>query len=237
MVKTGMKHIDYMDTLTLLNGEYITIPFSPTEPRMEYLYGLITVAIFMSIIAFLRLTDSALFRSIITGMFKYRNAANLLGTGFATLGQRLLLLTLSFCMLAIFCTQLTCNTFFSVDTIILFVILFISHFITIGIYNYLGWTFNNQQIAKVSSMSLWLSNISLGVLTSPLILSLFFVRPEWQTTLKEITIGVILFLLIVRIFRWIRILFENKVFILYMFLYLCALEIAPILLIVKMALK
>lgn len=204
---------------------------------MENLYGLITVAIFMSVIAFLRLTDTALFRSIITGIFKYRNAENLLGTGFATLGQRLLLLTLSFGMIAIFLTQITSNAFFNVDTIVIFLLLFVAHFATIGIYQYLGWTFNNLHIAKVSSMSLWLSNISLGFITSPLILSLFFVRPEWHSTLIKFIICVALFLLIVRIFRWIRILFDNRVFILFMILYLCALEIAPILLLIKVVLK
>ncbi len=225
------------DTLTLLNSEYVTIPFSQTVSRMENLYGLITVAIFMSVIAFLRLTDTALFRSIITGIFKYRNAENLLGTGFATLGQRLLLLTLSFGMIAIFLTQITSNAFFNVDTIVIFLLLFVAHFATIGIYQYLGWTFNNLHIAKVSSMSLWLSNISLGFITSPLILSLFFVRPEWHSTLIKFIICVALFLLIVRIFRWIRILFDNRVFILFMILYLCALEIAPILLLIKVVLK
>lgn len=225
------------DSLTLLNSEYVTMLFPQTVSHNEYLYGLITVALYMSIVAFLRITDTALFRTIVTGMFKYRNAENLLGTGLATLGQRLLLLTLSFSFIAIFITLTTQNSYFCIETLYIFIILFALHFITIGIYKYLGWTFNNQLIAKSSSMSLWLSNISLGLIPSPLILSLFFIHPQWHNTVIKIVIGIVIFLLIVRIFRWIRILFDNKVFILYMILYLCALEIAPILLMIKVVLK
>lgn len=221
-------------TYTLLNGEYVTMPLQLAEPRIEYMYGLIVVAAFMAIIAVLRITDTSLFKTILNGMFKYKNSESLLGTGYATLGHRLLLLTLSFASIAILITYITSNNIIDTSTGIIFAILFVMHYSTIGIYKYLGWVFNNPYVAKLAGINLWLSNISYGIFVTPIVLSLFFIRPSWHAVVMKITFTILIFLFIVRIFRWLRILFQNRVFILYIFLYLCGLEIAPLILLIKM---
>lgn len=220
------------ESLVLLNSEYVVIPHVTIEPRIEYLYGLAVCAIFLATIAFLRLSDYTLFKEILTGMFRYKNSENLLGTGFATLGHRFFLLLLSSLMISIGISYISTSSLLTYTTLFTFVAFIAAHYITIGIYKYLGWTFNNQQLAATASMNLWLSNISFGVISSPFILSLFFAHPTWHETLVKITLIITIILFIVRIFRWIRILFHNKVFILYMILYLCGLEIAPLILLI-----
>lgn len=221
------------DSLTIINSEYVAMPLNTIEPRTEYLYGLIVGAIFMATIAILRLSDYTLFKNILTGMFRYKNSENLLGTGFATLGHRFILLLLSAMMISIEISYITTSSLLTLTTLFTFLAIIAIHYLTIGVYQYLGWTFNNQPLAAIASMNLWLSNISFGVITSPFILSLFFARPAWHETLIKITLILALLLFIVRIFRWIRILFQNRVFILYLILYLCGLEIAPLILLIK----
>lgn len=218
---------------TLLNSEYVVMPFVTVEPRIEHMYGLIVGAVFMAIIAILRITDTSLFKTILSGMFKYKNAENLLGTGYATLGHRLLMLLLSFSSIAILVTYITSNSLINTTTAIIFAALVVLHYFTIGVYKYLGWIFNNSYVANIAGMNLWLSNISYGTFISPIVLSLFFVRPSWHPGVLKFTCIILVFLFIFRIFRWLRILFQNRVFILYIFLYLCGLEIAPLILLIK----
>lgn len=241
MVITGTKHINMQENsntisnvLTQLESQYVEMNFPLIEPQVEKLYGLITAIIIMAVVAVLRLNNVTLFKNLIVGIFNYKKANALIGTGYATLGQRLLLLSISFLMLSILITFLVTGKMIEPITPLLFIALYTAHYLTILLYKYLAWTFNQNRVATVASLNLWLSNISFGVITAPFIISLFFVRSDYRETILLIITILASILFAARIFRWIRILFDNRVFIFYMILYLCALEIAPLILLVKL---
>ena len=81
-------------------------------------------------------------------------------------------------------------------------------------------------------VNLWTYNILSGLLISPFVIAIFFVKSFAVIPLLKI-VGAIL-LMIVKIIRWIEILITHRVSILYMILYLCALEIMPLLVLYKM---
>ena len=65
-------------------------------------------------------------------------------------------------------------------------------------------------------------------------LAIFFVKSFAVIPLLKIVIFGAILLMIVKIIRWIEILITHRVSILYMILYLCALEIMPLLVLYKM---
>ena len=222
------------NVFTQLESQYVEMNFPLIEPQAEKLYGLIAAIVIMAVIAILRLNNVTLFKNLIVGIFNYKKANALIGTGYATLGQRLLLLSISFLMLSILISYLITDKLIEPITPLLFIALYGVHYLAILLYKYLAWTFNQNRVAIIASLNLWLSNISFGVITAPFIISLCFVRTEWRETMLLIITILASILFVARIFRWIRILFDNRVFIFYMILYLCALEIAPLILLIKL---
>lgn len=71
-------------------------------------------------------------------------------------------------------------------------------------------------------------------LISPFVIAIFFVKSFAVIPLLKIVIFGAILLMIVKIIRWIEILITHRVSILYMILYLCALEIMPLLVLYKM---
>lgn len=91
--------------------------------------------------------------------------------------------------------------------------------------------FSMQSLGKEYNFTLKIFNQSLGVILTPLILLIGF------TDYPEIAIGFGIFafvsILILRVIRFVKINFQNNVNIFYLFLYLCTLEIIPVLLVLK----
>ena len=97
----------------------------------------------------------------------------------------------------------------------------------------LAWTFNIRNVKEEVIVNIWTYNILIGLFLSPLVLSLFFVKLFALPLLaKIITICLVMFYL-VKLIRWFEILFTYRVSILYMILYLCALEVIPLLILYK----
>ena len=97
-----------------------------------------------------------------------------------------------------------------------------------------GWTFNAKNMADEVIVNLWTYNILSGLLISPFVIAIFFVKSFAVIPLLKIVIFGAILLMIVKIIRWIEILITHRVSILYMILYLCALEIMPLLVLYKM---
>jgi len=98
----------------------------------------------------------------------------------------------------------------------------------------LGYVFGNNDVVSEYLTNVWIYNIILGVFILPFIISIPFVPPEFKLPLMYIGIAIIILSLLFRILRNFRIAFKIKLSIFYLILYLCTLEILPILIIGKM---
>ena len=99
---------------------------------------------------------------------------------------------------------------------------------------FLGWTFNAPRCASEACLANCVGNAVTSLVLSPFVLSLFFTREE-AAPLLLFALPVLLLLCL--IFKWIRlfgILFEFKISVFYMILYLCTLEITPLLVAYKL---
>ena len=99
---------------------------------------------------------------------------------------------------------------------------------------FLGWVFNAPRCASEACLANCAGNAVTALLLSPLMLSLFFVRESSVPLLFSV---ILIFLFLCLILKWIRlcgILFEFKVSVFYMILYLCTLEITPLLVAYKL---
>lgn len=107
------------------------------------------------------------------------------------------------------------------------------HVFSIVIASFAGWVFQSQGMTNESILNIWIHDIIIGLVVIPTLFVLFFV-PSYATEplLYVLFISIICFY-VKKILRWISIFFTNKVSVFYLILYLCALEIVPILALYK----
>jgi len=98
----------------------------------------------------------------------------------------------------------------------------------------LGYVFKGNNESKEYIFTTFLYNKNLGLFLFPVIIAIPFVQPYAVEWLMYIGVFMILFFFILRIARGLKILFRKHVSIFYMILYLCALEIFPLLMIYKL---
>ena len=98
----------------------------------------------------------------------------------------------------------------------------------------LGYVFKGNNESKEYIFTTFLYNKNLGLFLFPVIIGLPFVQAYAVKWLMYIGIFMIFFFFILRIVRGLKILFRKHVSIFYMILYLCALEIFPLLMIYKL---
>lgn len=98
----------------------------------------------------------------------------------------------------------------------------------------LGYVFKGKNECKEYLFTVFLYNKNLGLFLFPVIIALPFVRPYVAEWLVNIGLFMVFFFFILRIGRGIKILLRKHVSIFYMILYLCALEILPLLMIYKL---
>ncbi|MDE5423513.1 DUF4271 domain-containing protein [Ancylomarina sp. DW003] len=98
----------------------------------------------------------------------------------------------------------------------------------------LGYIFNGNNESKEYLFTTFLYNKNLGLFLFPVIIALPFIQPHAVIWLINIGLFMLLFFYILRIARGLKILFRKHVSIFYMILYLCALEIFPLLMIYKL---
>lgn len=98
----------------------------------------------------------------------------------------------------------------------------------------LGYVFKGNNESKEYVFTTFLYNKNLGLFLFPVIIALPFVQAHAVRWLMYIGVFMIFFFFVLRIARGLKILFRKHVSIFYMILYLCALEIFPLLMIYKL---
>lgn len=146
----------------------------------------------------------------------------------------ILALVLSFSAIAIGVTYIINQEVDFEYAFYIFGILLFYHIGILCIVRFISWTFNAHYAGEEVIVNLWVYHIWAGFLISPFIIALFFVKIfAIPLLLKIITICLALFYL-VKFIRWVEILFVYRVSIFYMILYLCALEVIPVLILYKL---
>lgn len=102
------------------------------------------------------------------------------------------------------------------------------------IISLLGWTFNASRCASDACLMIRSVNVITGLLLSPFILSLFFIHERFIPLFVGIMGIILLFCFLVKWIRLFGILFDCKISVFYMILYLCILEIIPLLVLYKL---
>ena len=110
-------------------------------------------------------------------------------------------------------------------------LLYIGKFIVI---RGLGYVFKGGDESKEYLFTTFIYNKNLGLFLFPVIIALPFVQSFAVEWLMYIGVFIVLFFYVLRISRGLKILFRKHVSIFYMILYLCALEIFPLLMIYKL---
>ena len=102
------------------------------------------------------------------------------------------------------------------------------------VFNILGFIFNNKSSVNEYITNIGIYNKILGVFLFPIIIAIPYISLQFKLPLMYIGIIAIGLSLIFRFLRAFQIAFKIKLSIFYLILYLCALEILPILIIGKM---
>lgn len=93
--------------------------------------------------------------------------------------------------------------------------------------------FSNEQIVPMYSYTVMLYNYFLGILLIPAIALLFFSNFEALIIIKAVVIPLVIIVLIFRFIRFFTLGIYNKISVLYIFLYICTLEILPLVVVGK----
>lgn len=213
------------------------LPYRHLNNHQNLIGQLVFTSFFLIIFAFIRLRGKNLFHHLLNVLIKRKKIEPILNDGISSnLLFYLLSLCLSFSILAITITYMAQGIFIHLSTLYIFAGLLLYHFLLLLVVHLLGWTFNGKHITNEIIINLWCYHISTGLLVSPFVISAFFVESFAVMPLLKIVVFGIFLLIFLKIIRWIEILTTYKVSILYMILYLCALEIMPLLVLYKVAL-
>lgn len=196
---------------------------------------LIYMVVFLVLVAWLRLQGRGFLSSVYFYFFSRKKDAAVLSEGTRQNYAFIFLsICLSFSSLAMGIAFFTSQPFVFSNALFYFLIIFGYHIVYMGVVRIFGWTFNNRHCASDVILNLRVSGIVLGLSISPLVLALFFVTASAIGMLFHVILALLVILLIFRFIRLIKILYGYKVSILYMILYLCGLEIVPILVLYKL---
>lgn len=232
------KHSDALPWQT--EDSLVIIPLKNGRPgillnKAENLTGsLIYTVLFLIVFAVIRLRGKNLFSLLLNVVIKKKKYEIILNEGITqNLIYYFLSLSLSFSILAIALTYLTQRDFDIHQIFYILTFLTVWHLFFLCVLRLCSWIFNTRSIGEEASINLWAYHIIAGLLISPFVLAAFFVKAfAIQLLIKTIVICLILFYL-VKFLRWLEILLSYRVPIFYMILYLCALEVIPLLVLYK----
>ena len=120
------------------------------------------------------------------------------------------------------------------EFILIFIAILLLYLGKVVVIRSLGYVFKGNNESKEYVFTTFLYNKNLGLFLFPVIIALPFVQPYAVKWLMYIGVFMISFFFILRIARGLKILLRKHVSIFYMILYLCALEIFPLLMIYKL---
>ena len=143
-------------------------------------------------------------------------------------------LLLSFFSLALFLVFLSEGGLRALPLLFYLGILFAAHALLLGTVRLLGWMFRERAMAREISINIRIYNCVPGVLLAPAIFPLYYVHPPVSGLLTGLLFLLLSLYALLRWARWAKILFRRGVPILYLILYLCGLEILPLLVLYKM---
>ncbi len=219
--------------------EYIPLksynPIIPLNNTRHTTGCLIYTILFLIVFAFLRIRGKGLLSLLFQVILKKKKYEIILNDGIIpNLVYYILALVLSFSAIAIGVTYIINQEVDFEYAFYIFGILLFYHIGILCIVRFISWTFNAHYAGEEVIVNLWVYHIWAGFLISPFIIALFFVKIfAIPLLLKIITICLALFYLF-KFIRWDEILFVYRVSIFYMILYLCALEVIPVLILYKL---
>lgn len=197
--------------------------------------GLIYTITFLILFAIIRLRGKNIFPLLFYVVAKKRTYETIITNGITqNIVYFFLSLFLSFSVLSIAITYLFCSHFNLSLTLEIFAYLIAWHLLILCIFRLCSWIFNARATGEESIVNLWVYHIVIGLTVSPFVLATFFVETFAVQSLIEITAICLILFYIVKFIRWLRILFDRRVPIFYMILYLCALEVIPLLVLYKL---
>ena len=225
LVDTTTNYVELVEGMPLA-GEKTDIGF--TAGILAY------TVVFLIFIALLRLRGRSFLSSVYVYFFNRKKGVGLQPEG---IGQNYFVVFLSVCLsfsiLALLVAFLTGPPFAFSNALLFFLVIFGYYIVLLGFIRFLGWTFNGRHCASEIILSLRTSAIVLGLSVSPFVLALFYVQASAINMLVYVIFSIGAIILIFRFIRLIKILYGYRVSILYMILYLCGLEILPILVVYK----
>ena len=143
-------------------------------------------------------------------------------------------LVLSFISLSLFIVYIVHGKLMPGDTLLYLASLIVYHFLLLGVITLLGWIFDARACARELTIDLWIYNAVPGIILSPAVFSLFYTRSFAAVLLHGIVFLFLAYYAVRRLVQWAKILFKHGVPIFYLILYLCALELLPLLVLYKM---
>lgn len=230
-----MPHPPY-DTLTQYIGLVKGEPLTSEKMDIHFISGvLIYTMVFLIFLAFIRLRGRGFISSVYLYFFDKKKRGDLLSD---SIRQNYFFVFLSVC-LSFSCFAMLLAFFVSTPfsffyALFFFLAILTCYIVLISLIGLFGWTFNGKDCASDIILSMRASAIVLGFSISPFVLALFFVQPVAVNSLLYVIVGVFVIFLIFRFIRLIKILYGYRVSILYIILYLCGLEILPILILYKL---
>lgn len=223
------------ETFMICPAERHYLPQVLLKTNENVLENLIFTIVFLMIFAFVRLRGKDLLPNLLNVLVKRKKAEVILNEGISSnLVCYVLSLILSFSILSIGITYLTSGNFEIIPILYLSAAFFCYHFFVLGLFKLLGWTFNARSTAAEAIVNLWTYHIMAGLLIAPFVIAIFFVKSYAIAPLLNIVIFSLILFQVVKFIRWLEILFAHRVLILYMILYLCALEVMPLLILYKL---
>jgi len=226
----GVKHLN--EVITTIETKHESSKF----PQ----WIIIVFIIIFTIIAWTNYFYSKYLVGLFKSYFNYRAAQKLFNESNILTGRSAFALTINFFLiisLNIFLLlQLYSN--FDVNELLLFFIIFLISIIIFAIKNTIITSFgnilNNKKLAQFYNYNIGLYNQVIGIICIPLLLLISYVDFRNNELLIYINLGILLLIYLTRIIRSIKIFLHEHFSILYLFLYLCAIEFLPVYIIFRL---
>ena len=100
-----------------------------------------------------------------------------------------------------------------------------------------GWTFNNTHSSKSIFINIVYFFQNTSIITSPLVVLYFYLPHSEGSKIMFLCYGILIICKIIKLLQSFNILYKNRVSILYLILYLCALEFIPLFVLYKLSIN
>lgn len=211
-----------------------------TSYNSDWMVGVLLFALIL--MAIVRFSFSKYLHKIFDSILNYQTASNLLSEkNMRNLRGSIFLNFLFFVNLALFLVQYAVyilslnqdnnNFIFFLYSFLILVVVYSGKAIIIRL---MGYIFGTIKESKEYLHTVFIYNKNLGVFLLPITLSVPFIALYATPMLLNFGLFITLVFYLFRLFRGFKILFRQHVSIFYMILYLCALEILPLLMIYKL---